>query len=236
VFEEGRADGSWLLTFTRNTANAPKSQAAFSFQKGYQNFDVSKRTFRNVAHIFGASVCVIADLSYRPAEKNPKRLLSDITFAGFKIGPITIPLPIRARGWLEFVYLDDDLRVTRGNRGGLFVHTRPPLDAEGRRKLDNTLSPPLDRDPGGRFVIRTDPSRQLIHAEHFPVASEAGLVVSTQTTGTIFTGRTAKELGAKILQQNVPCPVTRLDHALYLGREFQRAEQSLSAGPPYVQN
>ena len=27
-------------------------------------------------------------------------------------------------GWLDFVYLDDYVRVTKGNKGGTFVHVR----------------------------------------------------------------------------------------------------------------
>ena len=39
-----------------------------------------------------------------------------------------LPLPIRAKGgYLDFVYLDEDLRITRGNRGGLFIHVRPGM-------------------------------------------------------------------------------------------------------------
>ncbi|KAJ1472947.1 hypothetical protein T484DRAFT_1838194 [Baffinella frigidus] len=46
-------------------------------------------------------------------------------------------LPLRAGregaesgGWLDFVYLDDELRITKGNRGGTFVHVRPSRVAE----------------------------------------------------------------------------------------------------------
>jgi hypothetical protein len=28
-------------------------------------------------------------------------------------------------GYLDFLYLDDDMRVTRGNNGGLFIHLKP---------------------------------------------------------------------------------------------------------------
>jgi hypothetical protein len=45
----------------------------------------------------------------------------------------TIPLPLRAKGgWLDFLYLDEDMRITRGNRGGLFVHVRPSLVSQVR--------------------------------------------------------------------------------------------------------
>lgn len=45
------------------------------------------------------------------------RLLSTIVGAGIKLGPLRLPLPLTGRvGYLEFVYQDDDIRVTRGNR------------------------------------------------------------------------------------------------------------------------
>lgn len=37
---------------------------------------------------------------------------------------VHIPFFKRKGGWLDFIYLDDDVRVTRGNRGGTFVHMR----------------------------------------------------------------------------------------------------------------
>jgi hypothetical protein len=36
-----------------------------------------------------------------------------------------VSLPLRRSGYLDFVYLDNDMRITRGNRGGLSVHFRP---------------------------------------------------------------------------------------------------------------
>ena len=83
---------------------------------------------------------LIADVSYRPDPEIPSRLISDIVYAGLHLGPLKIPLPLRATGWLEFVYLDSELRVTRGNRGGLFVHIRPPFSPEVT--LPNPHCPP----------------------------------------------------------------------------------------------
>ncbi|MEO0935757.1 MAG: DUF4346 domain-containing protein, partial [Cyanobacteria bacterium J06641_2] len=41
---------------------------------------------------------------------------------------------------------------------------------------------------------------------------------------------------SKILEETKPCPITMLDHAAYLGREFVRAEIALTAGQEYVQD
>jgi dihydropteroate synthase len=52
----------------------------------------------------------------------------------------------------------------------------------------------------------------------------------------VFSGRTAKELCVKIFEETQPCPVTFLDHAAYLGREFVLAEVALVTGKDYVQD
>jgi dihydropteroate synthase len=52
----------------------------------------------------------------------------------------------------------------------------------------------------------------------------------------VFRARTAKELGIALTEGGGPHPLSRLDHALYLGRELQRAEAALRAGQPYVQD
>ncbi|MFN9982845.1 MAG: PAP/fibrillin family protein, partial [bacterium] len=56
-----------------------------------------------------------------------RRIMCDIISASFKYGKFpTLPLPLRAKGgYLDFLYLDQDMRITRGNRGGLFIHFRP---------------------------------------------------------------------------------------------------------------
>jgi hypothetical protein len=56
-----------------------------------------------------------------------RRIMCDIVGAGFKYRWLPyLPLPLRSKGgYLDFLYLDKDIRVTKGNRGGLFVHFRP---------------------------------------------------------------------------------------------------------------
>ena len=49
-------------------------------------------------------------------------------------------------------------------------------------------------------------------------------------------GSTAKQLGIQLTEGDGPHPVSRLDHALYLGRELQKAEQCLRDGTIYVQD
>lgn len=52
----------------------------------------------------------------------------------------------------------------------------------------------------------------------------------------IFKGRSAKELGIAITEAGNPLPISSLDHALYLGREFQKAEYCLETNTDYIQD
>ena len=119
--------------------------------------------------------------------------------------------------------------------------------AEIDKKLSNRH---LDLDPGGYFIIYLDRDAGLICAKHFTnVINEQGLAVDPETGKvipakgkvqrsheTLYTGRTAKELCVKIFEETKPSPVTMLDHAAYLGREFMRAEMALINDEEYVQD
>jgi dihydropteroate synthase len=108
----------------------------------------------------------------------------------------------------------------------------------------------IDLDPHGYFIIYLDREAGLICAKHYSnIIDDRGLAVDpetgkvipakgkvTRTSTTLFTGRTAKELCVKILEEAQPCLVGMLNHAAYLGREFVRAEISLCSGTEYIQD
>jgi len=52
----------------------------------------------------------------------------------------------------------------------------------------------------------------------------------------IFRGKSAKEGGIQISEGNGPFPISRLDHAIYIGRELQRAEHCLRTCEEYIQD
>ncbi|WP_310489954.1 DUF4346 domain-containing protein [Chamaesiphon sp. VAR_69_metabat_338] len=105
-------------------------------------------------------------------------------------------------------------------------------------------------DPDGYFIIYVDSADGLICAKHCTnVINDRGLAVDPETgkvipakrkvnrTNTkLYVGRTAKELCVKIFEETQPSPVSMLDHAAYLGREFVRAELALLSGAEYVQD
>lgn len=108
----------------------------------------------------------------------------------------------------------------------------------------------IDLDEGGYFLIYLDRNNGLICAKHFTnFINERGLACDPETGkpipcsgkverthSRIFSGRTAKELCVQLFEQTTPCPVTRLDHASYLGREFQKAEAALLHNQEYIQD
>src|SRR5512141_1958587 len=108
--------------------------------------------------------------------------------------------------------------------------------------LDNKLSNRyIELDPSGYFIIYVDREAGLICAKHYSnTINEKGIACDPETGAplpcnikleriptAVFTGRTAKELCIKIFEETKPCPLTYLDHAAYLGREFVRAEIAL---------
>ena len=115
------------------------------------------------------------------------------------------------------------------------------------RKLSNRH---IDLDPEGYFIIYIDREAGLICAKHYTnVIDDRGLAVDPETgkvicakgsvprtSTTLFTGRTAKELCVKVIEESQPCLLTMLDHAAYLGREFIRAEIALLSGAEYIQD
>ena len=117
-----------------------------------------------------------------------------------------------------------------------------------RQQLDEQLSQRfIALDPAGYFLIRVDGAAGELVAEHF--GNERGLATDPDTGEVlacrggasrsplaVYRGRTAKELGIQLSEGEGALPVSRLDHALYLGRELQRAEHCLMAGLAYVQD
>jgi dihydropteroate synthase len=109
---------------------------------------------------------------------------------------------------------------------------------------------PIGLDPAGYFLILVDHEAAELVAEHYDngidarglaTDPETGEVLSCRNAGprtpqAVFRGRTAKELGIALTEGGGPHPLSRLDHALYLGRELQKAEAALLAGQPYVQD
>ena len=125
------------------------------------------------------------------------------------------------------------------------------FSVEQRRRLDERLSQRfIALDPAGYFLIKLDPEAGELIAEHYgngiderglATDPDTGEVISCRGAGPreplkVFRGRSAKELGMALTEGEGPHPISCLDHALYLGRELQKAERCLEAGTTYIQD
>ena len=116
--------------------------------------------------------------------------------------------------------------------------------------IDNNLSNRyIDLDPNGYFIIKVDLEENKIILEHFlNNINDDGYALDPETNEPIkcdsqnkrvsievFKGISAKQLGIMITEERNDL-ITRFDHALYLGRELQKAEECLYKRFPYIQD
>ena len=116
--------------------------------------------------------------------------------------------------------------------------------------IDNNLSKRyIDLDPNGYFIIKVDLEENKIILEHFlNNINDEGYALDPETnepikcdsqnkrvSNEVFEGISAKQLGILITEERDDL-ITRFDHALYLGRELQKAEECLYKKSPYIQD
>ena len=121
---------------------------------------------------------------------------------------------------------------------------------EKKIRMDNNLSNRyIELDPNGYFIIKIDLETKKIILEHYlNTISKEGYAIDPKTNEPIkcdskeiktcnetFTGISAKEIGIAITEKRNDL-ISRFDHALYLGRELQKAEECLYKKLPYIQD
>jgi len=119
------------------------------------------------------------------------------------------------------------------------------------KNLDNKLSKRfIELDPKGYFIIKLDKIVNEIIAEHYTNnIDNSGKAINPETGKPLtciggekrqplrtYRGKTAKDIGIKITEEDDYIPLSKLDHALYLGRELQKAEECLKNRREYVQD
>ncbi|KGG08450.1 Pterin-binding family [Prochlorococcus marinus str. SB] len=104
-------------------------------------------------------------------------------------------------------------------------------------------------DPNGYFIIKVDLEENKIILEHFlNNINDDGYALDPETnepikcnsqnkrvSNAVFKGISAKQIGIMITEERNDL-ITRFDHALYLGRELQKAEECLYKKLPYIQD
>ena len=121
---------------------------------------------------------------------------------------------------------------------------------EEKTIIDNNLSNRyIDLDPNGYFIIKVNLEKNKIILEHFlNNINDDGYALDPETnepikcdsqnkrvSNEVFKGISAKQLGIMITEERNDL-ITRFDHALYLGRELQKAEECLFKRLPYIQD
>ncbi len=117
-------------------------------------------------------------------------------------------------------------------------------------KIDYSLSNrDIDLDPLGYFIIKVDLNTKKIIVEHYlnkidkegiaidPITNKPIECDSTKERryNKIFVGNTAKELGILITEKKDDL-ISKFDHALYIGRELQKAEECILKNCKYIQD
>ena len=117
--------------------------------------------------------------------------------------------------------------------------------------LDAKLSKrQIKLDPKGYFLIKIEPKTNELILEHYlndidqkgrAIDPKSGEPIGCKTKSrnqpnNIYRGKSAKQLGIQISEGHGPFPISHLDHAIYIGRELQRAEQCLINGKQYIQD
>tara|TARA_B100000945_G_scaffold192698_1_gene154761 strand:+ start:1983 stop:2369 length:387 start_codon:yes stop_codon:yes gene_type:complete len=121
---------------------------------------------------------------------------------------------------------------------------------EEKIKYDNELSNRyIDLDPNGYFIIKIDLQEKKIILEHYlNNINKEGYALDPETDepikcdskekksyNEIFEGISAKQIGILITEKRNDL-ISKFDHALYLGRELQKAEECLYKQLPYIQD
>ncbi len=117
--------------------------------------------------------------------------------------------------------------------------------------LDAKLSKrQIELDPKGYFLIKIEPKTNELILEHYlndidqkgrAIDPKSGEPIRCKTKSrnqpnNIYRGKSAKQLGIQISEGHGTFPISHLDHAIYIGRELQRAEQCLISGKQYIQD
>lgn len=87
-------------------------------------------------------------------------------------------------------------------------------------------------DKNGFFVILINHNEKKIIVEHYNYVKDKNLI-KTGKINEVVEGNNAEELCKLLIKKGL---LSRLDHASYLGRELQKAEQALKHGLEYTQD
>lgn len=114
-------NGDWSLDYT--TSGAILGKGGFP-RVGpiIQNIDTTTLSAKNSEVVKYVVVNLPRSVTAELSPVNGK--LTDVKFKRFTLGPVGFDAPDTFRGSLDITYLDDEVRLTRGDKGNIFVLTR----------------------------------------------------------------------------------------------------------------
>jgi hypothetical protein len=112
-------NGQWRLVYTTSESILGKNKKKFLQPKGpiYQTIDAESLKARNqeTGPLYNRVDAVLV-----PEENSTSKV--KVQFKTFRLlGLIPVKAPESARGELDITYLDEDMRICRGDKGNLFV-------------------------------------------------------------------------------------------------------------------
>ena len=119
--KNAKLNGDWSLDYT--TSDSILGKGGFPrIGPIVQNIDTTTLSAKNSEVVKYGIVNVPRSVSAELSPLNGK--LTDVKFKKFTLGPIAFDAPDSFRGSLDITYLDDEVRLTRGDKGNIFVLTR----------------------------------------------------------------------------------------------------------------
>ena len=123
-------EGTWKLRWSSQGQGANPLQKLASAFESYQVVDGDGRggveSLQNVAKFAPFLVQRADAVCCAPEDAGPNRLGVEIGGATLTAGPWDISLNLAGQGWLQVLYVDDQVRISRGSKGSVFIHSRHP--------------------------------------------------------------------------------------------------------------
>lgn len=113
--------GKWRLVWSSQAVDANWLQKSTARFPSWQIVEAETGRLQNVVEFLpGLRVRALA----RSEASSKQKRDVNIEGAALEFGSVRLPLKITASGFTEVLYLDNKIRITRGNKGSKFVHVR----------------------------------------------------------------------------------------------------------------
>lgn len=117
-----KLNGVWSLEYTTSGSILGKNSPFPRVGPILQTLDTETLSAENSETVSYFGINVQRKVSARLDPQSDS--LTNVLFKRFMIGPFGFNAPDSFRGYLDVTYLDDDFRLSRGDKGNIFVLTR----------------------------------------------------------------------------------------------------------------